>query len=297
MERLRAAIEQARKARAAAGADKAGASDGHAPPAADAGVVGASHRTDTIAGPLTGGEPSDIVARWAALPEAALTHRRLKRSRIIAAENDPDRPAYDMLRTRLLTLIQKEGWRRVAITSPTPGCGKTTTALNLAMVMSKQRDVPTIVCETDMRRPAMANMLGITGTDSFYDVLLGKAEFSDQAVRIGDNVALSINHGVASDPAELLHRRRTGAVLDMIQEAYEPGLMLFDLPPMLNNDDTLAFIKHVDCAILLARAESTTLDQIDQCERELAAHTNVAGVVLNACRYSLQKYGYSAYYN
>jgi len=285
MERLRAAIEQARKSRAA--------STGQQPKArsAETGEI-AAPRTDTLAGPVSGGEPSDIVARWAALPQLPLKPSRLKRNRIVWSDQDAERGSYDMLRTRLLSLIEKEGWRRVAITSPTPGCGKTTTTLNLAMALSRQSDVPTIVFEADMRRPSMAEMLGVKGKDSFFDILQGKAEFADQALRIGDNVALSLNHGVASDPAELLHRRRTGAVLDLIQEAYEPGLMLFDLPPMLNNDDTLAVIPHVDCAILIARAETTTLDQIDHCERELAAHTNVAGVVLNRCRYGVKDYGY-----
>jgi len=289
MERLRAAIEQARKARTEDGGN--GSGDQKKTSASGPAASGRA-RTDTIAGPISGGEPSDIVARWAALRQLPLKPARLKRNRILFSDADVERGAYDMLRTRLLTLVGREGWRRVAITSPTAGCGKTTTALNLAMSLSRQSDVPTIVFEADMRRPAMAKMLGVSGKDSFFDVLQGRAEFADQALRIGDNVALSFNHGTANDPAELLHRRRTGGVLDLIQEAYEPGLMIFDLPPMLSSDDTLAFIKHVDCAIVIARAESTTYDQIDHCERELAAHTNVAGIVLNRCRYGGAGYGY-----
>jgi len=294
MERLRAAIEQARKARTSESEAAPRRAEARAPAGTE---VREKVRTDTLAGPVSGGAPSDIVARWAALPQLALKPARLQRNRILFSDGDADRAPYDMLRTRILSLVQKEGWRRIAITSPTPGCGKTTTTLNLAMALSRQSDVPTVVFEADMRRPAMAEMLGVEGKDSFFDVLLGKAEFADQALRIGDNVALSMNHGVARDPAELLHRRRTGGVLDLIQEAYEPGLMLFDLPPMLNSDDTLAFIKHVDCAILIARAESTTLDQIDHCERELAAHTNFAGVVLNACRHGVTSYGYNGGYS
>ena len=69
--------------------------------------------------------------------------------------------------------------------------------------------------------------------------------------------------------------------------------MIFDMPPLLVGDDALAFIGHVDCVLLVAAAETTTIKEIDTCERELAAHTNVLGVVLNKCRYPDRHYGYS----
>ena len=72
-------------------------------------------------------------------------------------------------------------------------------------------------------------------------------------------------------------------------EAYHP------VPPMLVNDDTLAFLHNVDAAMLVAAAGSTTISEIDACERELAAHTSVMGVVLNKCRYTGRDYG-SDYY-
>jgi protein-tyrosine kinase len=37
--------------------------------------------------------------------------------------------------------------------------------------------------------------------------------------------------------------------------------------------------------MMLAKAESTTVAQIDFCEKEIAEHTNVLGVVLNQCRH------------
>ena len=54
----------------------------------------------------------------------------------------------------------------------------------------------------------------------------------------------------------------------------------------------LAFAGKVDCVLLVAAAESTSIAEIDRCERELAAQTNVLGVVLNKCRYTEPSYGY-----
>ncbi len=58
--------------------------------------------------------------------------------------------------------------------------------------------------------------------------------------------------------------------------------MIFDLPSVLVNDDTRAFLKNADCALIVIRANSTRYGQFDACEREIAEQTNVLGVVLNA---------------
>jgi BioD-like phosphotransacetylase family protein len=62
---------------------------------------------------------------------------------------------------------------------------------------------------------------------------------------------------------------------------------------MLASDDNVGFLGNVDCALLIAAAESTTLSNIDLCEKELAQLTNVLGVVLNKCRYPDDSVGYA----
>jgi Mrp family chromosome partitioning ATPase len=69
--------------------------------------------------------------------------------------------------------------------------------------------------------------------------------------------------------------------------------MIFDLPPMLVSDDTTAFLKNVDCVLLIAGAEISTISQVDACEREIAEHTNVLGVVLNKCRFHEEESGHA----
>jgi hypothetical protein len=66
---------------------------------------------------------------------------------------------------------------------------------------------------------------------------------------------------------------------------------------MLAGDDAIGFLHNVDCALLVAAAGSTTIAQVDACERDIAAHTNVLGVTLNKCRYldKDQAYGYDYY--
>jgi Mrp family chromosome partitioning ATPase len=54
---------------------------------------------------------------------------------------------------------------------------------------------------------------------------------------------------------------------------------------MLDSDDAMGFLDQVDCVLLVAAAGQTSLREIDVCEQDLSAQTNVLGVVLNKCRY------------
>ena len=50
-------------------------------------------------------------------------------------------------------------------------------------------------------------------------------------------------------------------------------------------DDARAFLQHVDCALILVRADQTRYGDFDSCEREVGEYTNVLGVVLNGYRH------------
>ena len=69
-------------------------------------------------------------------------------------------------------------------------------------------------------------------------------------------------------------------------------VIVYDLPPMLQSDDAMAFLPQLDCVLLVAGAEKSRLDEVDKCEQELSEQTNVLGVVLNKCRYTGADYGY-----
>ena len=77
---------------------------------------------------------------------------------------------------------------------------------------------------------------------------------------------------------------------------YSDDLVLFDAAPLLASDDTAAFLDFVDAAILVAAAEETSIDEVDLAESEVAASTNVLGVVLNKSRYSSSTHGYEEGY-
>jgi Mrp family chromosome partitioning ATPase len=234
---------------------------------------------------------ADVSDAWRALPSLELDPKHLKRNRILAWEGGKDAINIDMMRTRVLQQMRDNGWRRLAITSPTAGCGKSTISLNLALGLQRQSDLRTILMELDLRRPSLKDMAGIRRDMSFSQVIDGKSRFDENALRYGDNLIISANNRPHKNAAELLGGNTMPEVLALIEETYAPDIMLFDTPPMLATDDMMAFARHMDCVLLVAGSEMTTTKEIDMCERDLASQTNVMGVVLNKCRYMGPEYG------
>ena len=237
--------------------------------------------------------PGAIPARWAALPAFAPSGALLARGHIVTVAGGPEAVPFDQMRTRLLQQMRANNWHRVAITSPTPSCGKSTIALNLAFSLGRQSDLRIVLAEIDMRRPSLARMLGLRGTQSFARVLEGLDPFGSQAIRIGDNLAVGTCHAPHRQPAELMHSPSVATALDQIEADYDPSILIFDMPPMFVSDDAMAVMGRMDCVLIIAAAETSTIKDIDRCERERAGQTNVLGVVLNKCRYMENEgYGY-----
>lgn len=304
MEKIQSAIAKARAARSQAGAPGAPAvpppaplapaPPGHeAPPSAPPDVAPDVAPDARPAVAEEGPREDQAAALWAGLPGLRLRPRLLARHRVVALNGGLGATEFDVMRTRLLQQMRAQGWRRVAVTSPTPRCGKTTVTLNLAFGLGRQRDHRTLVAEMDFRRPSIAEALGIPERHSFSKVLEGEADLAGNAVRHGANLAFATDRGGLRNPADLLQSERARRALEGIEAAWRPSVVLLDMPPLLVNDDAMAFMGQVDCAMIVAAAETTTVKEIDACERALAAQTSVLGVVLNKCRYMqrVDRYG------
>lgn len=250
---------------------------------------------DRVAPQTPTGTASDTALAWRALKPLHLDSARLRDNRIVAFAGGHDAVSFDVMRTKVIQQMRANGWRRLAITSPTASCGKSTIALNLAFSLARQPELRTILLDLDLRRPSLAATLGISGAGSFSQVLQGGSSFTDAGLRYGDGLAIATNAGSVRNPAELLHGSSVPTALATIEATYAPDLMLFDMPPMLVSDDAMVFMGQVDAVLLVAAADNTTIKEIDGCERELASQTNVMGVVLNKCRYMGPEYGYGYY--
>lgn len=222
---------------------------------------------------------------WTDLAEIALEQKVLARNLIVAHQPGQAAASFDVMRTNLLRTLRSNGWTRVAITSPSPGCGKSTVALNLALSLARMPDQRVLLIELDLRHPSLVEKLGLPKTQNFIESI-GKGSLDlAQIKRVGLNLALALNSRPLASPAELLSAPRTADLIDEVEQRLRPDVILFDMSPLLVSDDALAYLDQVDCALMVAAAEESSIAEIEKCGVELGKRTQVLGVVLNKCRY------------
>lgn len=233
--------------------------------------------------------PDPVVDSWDHLRVLTLNAAHLSKHRIITADrSDPSHTAFDVLRTRLLQALDEHGWKRVAITSPTKDCGKTFTAANLAISLSRQENCRTLLMDMDLRNPSLAKVLGVQAPGRMGDFLRGEVPMQDYLrrmgpnnQRIGRNMAVALNDAKENYASELMQQPKTREVLRDLEERLDPDVILYDLPPALYHDDVIAFRPHFDGVLLVIGGGITTKDEVKEVERRLGEDTPLLGVVLN----------------
>lgn len=270
MERIRAAIQKARETR---DDDPRGAMVSNS-------GVGAALR------------PRQAQA-WETLTEFKPRLDLMAKNRVVTFDQkDKAHVPFDMMRTQVLSACRKNNWKVVGVTSPTPACGKTVTAINLAFSFARQKDTQTVLMDVDLRKPMVAENLGVTATHSMGRFLSGGEAIEDHFLSYGDTLAIGTNNRRSLHSAEILQDNKATEAMDYMHDTLRPDIVIADMPPMLATDDVIAFLPNVDAMLLIAAAGSSTMKDIDDCERELSERTNVMGVVLNKCDFIPDNYGY-----
>jgi Mrp family chromosome partitioning ATPase len=225
--------------------------------------------------------------RWEDLPQVEPGSRRALSAAmpvVDAARDTPTVRAFDLLRTRLRQTTQEHGWRNIAVTAPTSGCGNTFTAVNLALSLSRIPGSRTVLMDLNLRRPGVARAFDLEARSTMRDYLDGTVPLGEALVRVGDTLALGLNEDVHDDPAETLQDPATALTLERMRAALRPELVIYDMPAMLASDDLTAFLPQLDGVLLVSDGTRTMARQLIECERMLDGQVPLLGVVLNRAR-------------
>lgn len=218
---------------------------------------------------------------WESLGRIALNRDRLAGNGLfVDAAQNPVTTHFDMLRTRMLQIMAERGWRRVAVTSPTHGCGKSIVAANLALSFARLPSSRSVLVDLELRNPELSRLLGVSA-GPLRDYLCGEEYLENHVRRTGLNLALALNGAPVAAAAETLLDPRVEETLRTLQTDLDPAVMLFDLPHALGNDDVISILPRVDAVLLVADATRTTAEDIRACERLFDNHVPLLGVVLN----------------
>ena len=225
--------------------------------------------------------------RWQDLQMADPGEKRARTAAMPVVDSHRDSPtvrAFDLLRTRLRQTTQEHGWRNIAVTAPTRGCGNTFTAVNLALSLSRVPGSRTVLMDMNLRAPGVARAFDMQSPGALRDLLDGTVALQQHLQRVGDTLALGLNDAPDDNPAETLQDPATILTLEKMRAALRPELVIYDMPAMLAHDDVSAFLPQLDGVLLVSDGTQTTAKQLRECERMLDGQVPLLGVVLNRAR-------------
>ena len=195
--------------------------------------------------------------------------------------SDPAATVFDILRTRLLGGLAEKNWRRVAVTAPTHGCGTSLVAANLALSLARRPESRTVLMDFDLRRPRLAQLLGVAGVQPLTEFLSGEQPLEAMFHRVDRGLALGLNSEPVADAAAWLLNPDTASALQAMLDQLDPDVVIYDMPPALTSDDVMAMAPNLDCVLLVCDGTKTSPEDIRACERLFADRLPLMGVVLN----------------
>ncbi|HEX9727805.1 MAG TPA: polysaccharide biosynthesis tyrosine autokinase [Gemmatimonadales bacterium] len=194
--------------------------------------------------------------------------------------DDPMAESYRTLRTNVTFVSAEKPLQFIAMTSPAPREGKSTTAANLALTLA-QGGHKTILIDGDLRRPLVHRTFALVQDPGLTDVLVGRA-VTREAVRpeVAPNLDILPSGSSPPNPSELLGSDAMHTLIAELRREYE--YIIIDTPPVLPVTDATVVAAATDATILTIRSgdteETSARRALDQLRR---INARVAGAVLN----------------
>jgi len=246
-----------------------------------------------VAASVTNQGPEIGEIRYSHTQVVKLDPEHLERNRIVAYNKSSTMGwAFDLLRTQVLQKMDENGWRTLAIVSPTPEAGKTMVAINLAMSIAHHTSKSALLVDFDLRRPKIGSYLGLPMAKSLNDLLEGQAEMQDILVNLGlPRLVVLPTKKPVPHSSETLSSGKIHNLITEMRDRYDSRIVIFDLPPLLNSDDAISVLPKMDCVLMVVGNGMSTRQEIEDSMRHLS-EDRLVGTVLNKAEVDRKVYYY-----
>jgi capsular exopolysaccharide synthesis family protein len=179
----------------------------------------------------------------------------------------------------------------ILITSALPREGKSTTAVNTAIVLA-QTGARTMLVELDLRKPSLAATLRVNGNHGISTFLTGDSDFLSQIRKtIHPNLYFLPAGPLPPNPTELLGSERMREALEEMQSAFR--FIVIDSPPLLSVTDALVLSTYADGVVLVVHGSRTSKDAVKKAHQRLSkAGGKILGAIVNNVNIRHPEYGY-----
>jgi len=195
----------------------------------------------------------------------------------------------------MISLPHDKSCKKVMVTSAMQGDGKTTIAINLALIFAK-KNARVLLIDADLRLPMVHTYLNINNKQGLSNILNGQAKFKDTVQRISDIDVITVGD-IPENPAELLASPVMAALMEELSAHYD--YIFIDTPPVGILVDAMEIIELSTGVILVVRQRHTHHKAVNSAIVALEfAKAKICGFILNDSdlfRYHYKKKKYSSY--
>ncbi|ANX13967.1 capsular biosynthesis protein [Fictibacillus arsenicus] len=220
--------------------------------------------------------------------------KKLNNQRLLVADLNSKSPVFESYRT-LRTNIQfasvDQDIKKIVITSPKPGEGKSTTVANLAIAFAQQGK-KVLLIDADLRKPTVANTFSLPNTSGLTNVLSRQSKIEQVIQQTAvENLHILTSGPIPPNPSELLGSNSMKELVAKAENEFD--IILFDSPPVLAVTDAQVLTNLSDGTILVVRSGSTDQDAAKKAKDLLqVGKSRLLGVVLNGKNQKQEQYYY-----
>jgi succinoglycan biosynthesis transport protein ExoP len=215
-----------------------------------------------------------------------------------ADASSPLAEAYRHLRTSILLSSAGGAPQTLLVTSSQPAEGKTTTAVNTALIL-EQTGATVLVVDADMRRPRMHAIFDLSNQRGLSTILASKMSEAEMLNMIEQHEATGVyvltSGTIPPNPAELIGSETMQRLITILKSKFTH--IVLDSPPIASFTDSVLISSLVDGVLLVVHGDHASRGIVRRSRQVLTdVGAKIFGVVLNNVTLRPSDYYYYKYY-
>ena len=189
---------------------------------------------------------------------------------------------FRFLGVRLRHLQQTRPLKQLLVTSAMAEEGKSTVAANLACILARRQLQKTLLLEGDLRRPSLADRLGLGKIPGLSELLQGEPAASMNIYQLeGSGFWILPAGSPPRNPLELIQSGNLSLLMDQLAGWFD--WIVIDSPPVLPLADTSVWMRMADAVLLVTRPGKTAKRQLQRA-LEAVEQSKLLGALVNGSK-------------
>ena len=206
----------------------------------------------------------------------------LAKNRIVAGfTNNAHSQLFRTLRTQVLQKMRANNWKSLAITSASPGEGKSIVASNLAVAIAREVNQTVMLVDLDLTNPGLIECFGIKPQKGLSDYLKGNATLEEIIINPGlERLVILPGSSSLINSSEIVSSPKMVSLFQETKSRYKSRFVIYDMPPILPTDDVLSAVGYTDAVLMVVEDGRNSQKDLERAVRQLKG-TAFMGYILN----------------